>query len=406
MKINEGNESNEVTFNSWLLDKHHKLEKTAGAVVLVIEMLDIVIHQIFQNAPDIPVTQFLNLGFLIVVYLKLEMEFGKRYTLDDKAPPKVARILRLWRYSGEHQQERIDELVRSSNKLIGQLRNINYFILATAGLYVLFLVKLAVEGKNDKYHVFHLLFDLISYVGAFYLLRCFFVMYQTTVENGREVLNTKTNPYILVGVGLMVIDFCLTRYVHQPSGETELYVGVFIAEFICGVVNAVVFVLLIARFENKILDIPPYVLVMLYAYAVLQTCLPFVTNTGLVISSEFSEGFSSVVFRLVLVGKIALAAMLLYVLSSGRIVYYFMILKNLHEEENEEKHWGKFKDLLNELPRAPEPFEITYKYDPNSKGYTAMIVPVGLFGRISGSGRTLNEARDNLRCKIQSGERS
>lgn len=424
---NDGNEGNDVSFNSWLLDKHHKLEKTAGAVVLVIEIMDIVIHQIFKDTPDIPLTQFLNLGFLIIIYIKLEREFGKGYTLKDKDHQKVARILRLWRYSGKHQQERIEELVRSSNKLLGQLRNINYFILATAALYSLLLVKSFAfkEGNNDPYHVFHLLIDLTSYVGAFYLLRCFFVMYLPTVEKCQDVLNRNTNPYILIGVGLMVIDFCFTRYFQGHSGEVILPMGVFIAEFICGLVNAVVFVLLIARFENKILDIPPYVLVILYAYAVLQTCLPFVTNTGLIIPKEisgavgelptaaiavlrilkeFSEGLSSIVFRLVLVGKVALAAVFLYVLSSGRIIYYFMVLKNLHEEENEEKHWGKFRHLLDELPRAPEPFEITYEYNPDSEGYTAMIVPIHLFGRISGSGKTLEEARENLRNKIQTSE--
>lgn len=409
-------ESGEVSFNSWLLDKHQRLEQTAGVVVLFIEMLDIVIHQIFRNAPDIPITQLLNLGFLIAVYIKLEKEFGKRYTIDDKDPQKVARILRIWRYSGEHQRERIDKLVRSSNKLVGQLHNINYFILATAVLYFLFLVKkLLVKGEDDPYHIFHFLFDLVSYLGAFYLLRCFYVMYLPTIKRDRDNLGEQTNFYLWIILGLMVIDFCFTRYVHElsivcsvdPSGKClvtheALYTGVFIAEFLCGVINAVVFVLLVARFQNKILDIPPYILFMLYAYAVLQTCLPFVTNTGLVISKEFSEGFSSVVFRLVLIGKLALAAMLLYVLDSGRIVYYFMFLKNLHEEENEEKNWENFKDLLDELPRAPEPFEITYKYNPDTNNYTAMIIPTSLFGRITGTGRTLDEARKNLRNKIQS----
>ena len=409
-------ENNHASFQSWLLDKHQRIERTAGVVILFIEMLDIVIHKIFHNAPDIPTTQVLNLGFLIVVYIKLEKEFGKRYTLADKNDPqKVARILRIWRFSDEHQRERIDRLVRSSNKLIGQLHNINYFVLATAGLYSLFLIKkMLVPGEEDPHHIFHLLFDLISYLGAFFLLRCFYVMYLPTIKKERDNLGEQTNFYLWIILGLMVIDFCFTRYVHEPSivcsvdsagkclvTHGTLYTGVFIAEFLCGVINAVVFVLLVSRFQNKILDIPPYILFILYAYAVLQTCLPFVTNTGLVISKEFSEGFSSIVFRLVLIGKLALAAMLLYVLDSGRIVYYFMFLKNLHDEETEQKHWGKFKDLLDELPRAPEPFEITYKYDPDSKGYTATILPASLFGRLTGSGETLDEARENLRNKIQ-----
>jgi hypothetical protein len=387
------------SFNSWLTDKHNKLEKTAGAVVLLVEMLDILAHRIFPSTPDIPLTQGLNLFFLVFIFFQLGTEFSKRYTLSDKNLRIVAKIVRLWRYSDEHQQEKIEELVRSSNRLIGQLRNINYFILATVALYVLFIAQKWTGNEADANHYFHLLFDSVSYVGAFFLLRSFFVMFLPTIEGGRDVLNRKTYPYIWVGVVLMVVDYCLTYYVHEGKQET----GVFIAEFICGIVNAVVFALLIARFENKILEIPPYILFILYSYAVLQTCLPFVTNAGQIFSKEFSDHFSSVVLRLVLIGKVGLAAMLLYVLTSGRIVYYFMFTKNLHEEEKEERHWENFKALLTELPQAPEPFELLYKYDDASNSYSATIVPRYLFGHITGRGKTLGEAKDDLRKKLRSG---
>jgi len=387
------------SFNSWLTDKHNKVEKTAGAVVLLVEMLDILAHRIFPSVPDIPLTQGLNLFFLVFIFVQLGKEFSKRYTLSDKNPKIVAKIVRLWRYSDEHQQEKIEELVCSSNRLIGQLRNINYFILATVALYVLFIVQKRTGNEADANHYFHLLFDSVSYVGAFFLLRSFFVMFLPTIEEGRDVLNRKTYPYIWVGVVLMVVDYCLTYYVHEGKQET----GVFIAEFICGIVNAVVFALLIARFENKILEIPPYILFILYSYAVLQTCLPFVTNAGQIFSKGFSDHFSSVVLRLVLIGKVGLAAMLLYVLTSGRIVYYFMFTKNLHEEEKEERHWENFKSLLTELPKAPEPFELLYEYDDASNSYSATIVPRNLFGRITGRGKTLGEAKDDLRKKLRSG---
>jgi hypothetical protein len=176
---------------------------------------------------------------------------------------------------------------------------------------------------------------------------------------------------------------------------------VFIAEYICGIVNAVVFALLIARFESKILEIPPYILVILYSYAVLQTCLPFVSNAGQIFGEGFSDSFSGVVLRLVLVGKVALAAMLLYVLTSGRIVYYFMFTKNLHEEEQEERHWENFKGLLKELPQAPEPFEILYKYNDESNSYSATIVPNNVFGKVTGKGKSRDEAKDDLRKQLR-----
>jgi hypothetical protein len=397
MKRAESNNSQDVSFNSWLKDKHNKVEKTAGAAVLIIEMMEILAHRIFPHTPDIALTQGLNLGFLVFIFIQLNKEFSKGYTLDNKDPKLVAKIVRLWRSSEEHRQHEIDELVRSSNKSIGQLRNINYFILSTCALYLLFLVQTWTNNEKDASHYFHLLVDFVSYLGAFFMLRAFFVMFLPTVEGGRDVLNRKTYPYAWLGLILIVIDFCLTKYVHEGQQQT----GVFIAEFICGVVNAVIFALLIARFENKILDIPPYILFVLYSYGVLQTCLPFVTNAGQIFGASFSANFSGVVLRLVLIGKVALAAMVLYVLTSGRIVYYFMFTKNLHEEEKEERHWENFKGLLKELPRAPEPFEILYEYHDASNSFSATIVPRNLFGRVIGSGKTQGEAKDDLRKQLQ-----
>jgi|GEM_PF-3792800 len=410
-------EKNKGSFNSWLRDKHNLLEKTAGAVVLIIELMEI-IGRLFHKTPEIPLTEILNLVFLLFVYVQLTREFRRRFTLDDPDPKKVAKILRVWRYSDEHRQEKINELVLSSNKLIGQLENIKYFILATSALYALFLLKGFIEGEADKHHVFHILFDVVSYCGAFFLLRCFFVMYLPTIENGREVLREKTKPYIWFGVGLMVLDVCLTIYVQDPPAiETGWFAsflcgvtsvapdsgrGVFIAEFICGVVNAVVFVLFVARFENKILEIPPYILFLLYSYAVLQTCLPFVTNNGLVFGRDFSEGFSSIVFKLVLVGKVALAAVLFYVLSSGRIFYYFMSLKSINDEEKEERNWENFKKVMIELKRGPDQFEITYAHDKEGRVFTAMVVPTSLFGHLTGTGEDADKAREDLLKKIQS----
>jgi hypothetical protein len=393
-------ENNDNSFTSWLLSKHNWVEKTGGVVVLAIELLDL-FTKIFVGLPELVLTKLLNLIFLVFIYTQLKVEFTKQYNVkgDD---PEVARILRLWRYSNSHKREKISELVFTSNTLISQLKNINRFILITAGLYLLFLAQFIVnkilKSETDNYHVFHFLFDFFSYAGAFYLLRCFYIMYLTTVEkNGVEVLNKKTNVYIFIGLLLMILDVCITFSVPEPT-------GIFVSEFLCGVVNAVVFILLIARFENKILDIPPFILCILYLYAILQTCLPFVTNTNLGFNEEFAVGFSNIVLKLCLFGKVTLAAVLLYVLNSKRIFYYFMTLRKLHEEE--EKHWEEFSDLIEPFSIKPEFFHLTYSRDNDFKIddpiYTARL---NLFSDVEGKGTTPEKAKDNLIKKIRSTEK-
>lgn len=344
----------------------------------------------------------MNLFFLVFIFFYLKADFAKRFSVnvDD---PNVARILRFSRQSNK--KEKISELVFNSNTLISQLKNINYFILITALLYVVLLTKSIISGLYDKgspvnentIYLFHFATDLLSYAGAFYLLRCFFVMYLPTVDpNGNDILKARTNIYILVGLFLMVFDIAITLTNKN---------GIFISEFICGVVNAVVFILLIARFENKILDIPPWILCLLYVYAILQTCLPFVTENFLTKEmleankdfKKFLESFSGIVLLLCLVGKVTFSAVLLYVLNSKRIFYYFMTLRKIHAEE--EGHWVEFYRLIKDFPISPESFSIIYNTKTNA---TYIATVPNLFPDVSGEGLTTKEAKDNLLNKIKS----
>lgn len=385
-------ETTDSSFKSWLFSRHEIVEKTVGLVVLVVELVTI-LGEIYPAQRHV-LTQILNLFFLVFIYFYLKADFAKRFSVDAN-DPNIARILRFPNSSKREEKRKVSELVFNSNTLISQLKNINYFILFTAGLYVLlisqYVVTKLLKSDIDPYHLFHFLEDLFSYVGAFFLLQCFYVMYLRTVDkSGNDILRARTNVYLLVGFFLMVFDIVITLTNNN---------GVFISEFVCGLVNAVVFILLIARFENKILDIPPLILCILYTYAILQTCLPFVTGNFLVHGfehtaeierivsgiennrqlveqlhglipvlnegtrsaaelKEFLEEFNGIVLTLCLVGKVTLSAVLLYIVNSKRVFYYFMTLRKIHEEE--EKHWEEFNTVIDVFPTSPEAFSIVY----------------------------------------------
>jgi hypothetical protein len=396
----ENIEDDDHSFKSWLLSKHALVEKTFGAVVLAAEIIGLVGH-ILSGVSKLVLTQILNLSFLIFIYRHLKAEFAKRYSVAPDSP-EVASILRFPDASKTKKGE-ISALVNDSNILISQLENINYFILITAGLYLVLLTESAVQKLQEQGHLlqmnkdfvdyfFHFPIDLLSYAGAFYLLRCFFVMYETTIDKtGKEILRDRTQNYVFAGFILMVVDTVLT--------VTNAKNGIFISEFICGVVNAVILILLVARFENKILDIPPWVLGILYVYAILQTCLPFVSGNFLAKESQFkhfSEEFGSIVLTLCLVGKVTLSAVLLYVLGSRRIFYYFMTLRKIHEEE--EEHWGAFRKLITDFREEPEMFSLIYARQDNSL-YMATIP--NLFPGVEGEGTTTVAAKKDLIMKIE-----
>lgn len=407
-------ESENYSFTTWLRDRQSVAEKTVGFIILIYEIFH-VLAVVYKGLNEVILTQILNLFFLIFIYYYLKDDFAKRYSVsaDD---PDVIKILRF----SQSSKEKISKLVYDSNTLISQLKSINGFLLLTAGLYVLlisqfFLVEFYEHKKLELNPVltreeidviissikywFHFPIDLFSYAGAFYLLRCFFVMYQKTVDDeGNDVLNKNTKFYIFLFSALMILDIGLVAL--------DSKFGIFFAELICGAVNAIILILLVARFENKILDIPIWVLCILYIYAILQTSLPFVTGGFLPKMlqedksyKEFLENLTSIVLAFCLIGKVALSIVFLYVLNSKRIFYYFMTLRKIHEEE--ENHWGKFRPLIEDFPYAPETFTIIYNKGRNSK-YTATIP--NLFKSIKGIGETPEKAKKDLLKKIQNVE--
>jgi hypothetical protein len=400
------------SFSSWLLSKHAWAEKTVGAVVLVVEILGL-LGEVYHGVSRAILSQILNLVFLLFIFVYLLREFNRRFSVNTK-DLSVGRILRFpevlrSQKEEENVQAKIGELVFNANTLISQLRNINYFVLFTAGLYAILLTQSVFAashliGGSENYGMtssdvgFHFAVDLFSYLGAFFLLRCFFVMYLPTIdENGNDVLWKRTGIYALAGAFFLIFDVVVT--LRSPRD------GIFISEFICGVVNAVVFILLIARFENKILDIPPWILCLLYVYAILQTCLPFVTENPLTTEimaknaelKKTIEEFRGIVLTICLVGKVTLCAVILYVLTSGRIFYYFITLRKIHDEE--EENWTNFSKLIMPFALTPERFSIIYEID-KAGVYTARIPH--LFSRhVKGEGATKIQAKVDLLNKIR-----
>lgn len=135
------------SFKAWFFSKHNLVEKSAGIVVLAVELIDLVTH-VFAGLPELVLTKLLNLMFLVFIYFQLKREIAKRYNVNPD-DPEVVRILRLSHYSKVHHNAKISDLVFTSNTLISQLRDINRFVLATGTLYFLMLAQFVVKELRE-----------------------------------------------------------------------------------------------------------------------------------------------------------------------------------------------------------------------------------------------------------------
>lgn len=391
-------EDNAYSFESWLFSKHQIAEKTVGLVVLAVEAFNLVAEVFHMEGykNKAVITHFLNFCFLIIIWLFLRNDFKKKFSLDVNNP-KLPEILSLPDKIDE--KGKISELIFHSNVFLAQLGSFNYFLISTAILYAFLIFKTQLgEMKELQENIFHYIFNLLSYIAAFFLLRCFYVMYLPTIDkNGNDKLNRRTWWHLGVIFVLMCID-----YFWVTSSEAHPEIGRFFSELICGIVTSIAFILLAARFQNKILDIPPVILSILYVYAILQICLPFVTgNDVLKLDSQIADKFKFIVLTLCLVGKVTLAAVFVYVLSTNRIFYYFMKFRLIHEKEKE--NWETFAPLVKESLLEPEKFKITYEINRRSEDskvflYTARVH--GLIDGIVGRGKSTEEAKQNLVGKM------
>ena len=394
------------SFIDWLMSQREWVEKTAGAVVLIVEILAL-LTEIYHGISKSILTQVLNFLFLLFIFFNLRVYFRKEFDVrvdKDEEIDELVSILRFQPQRGvslsreqkrEEQRKEMVSLARVGNKLISQFKSINYFMLSTAFVYA-FLILQSIIVEADKrstfrvsqpyFQITHFFIDFASYAGAFFLLQSFYVMYLRTIDNeGNSKLFENTGRYIFLGVLFLVFDLIATLAI--PN------IGVFISEFICGVANAIVLILLVARFENKLLDVPPWMLSILYVYAILQTCLPFVTKgitqemaPGL---QEFLEEFSSIVLSCCLIGKVALSAVLLYIINSKRLFYYFMFLRKIRNEE--EENWNAFKDLV--VRRRPIE-AVTIEYKRQNDSYIASLAHPR--ANHEGKGTTPQEATQEL----------
>ena len=403
------------SFKSWFFSAHEWVEKTIGVIILVGEIFSL-IEELLGGEERLFITHWLNLLFLIYIYFVLKNDFKEKFSVDLE-PNIVENVFRI-KKDDQESNLKLNKLITESNIFISQFKNITFFIISTASIYVLLLIKNGLiilchanpvhavlleflhqshesmkAAKEDIEYIFHFLTDIASYTGAFFLLRCFYVMYLPTIdENGKDILEKRTSIYIIIGIFLMLFDYCIVK---NDSDH-----GVFIAELICGIVNSIVFILFIARFENKILDIPPLILCILYLYSVLQVCLPFVTGDSNNISSifdpAFAKDFKSIVLTVCLFGKVTLAAVLLYVLKFKRLFYYFMILRIIHKDE--ETNWELIENKIQSTKNYSESIELKYNYN-SDMSYLAFIPEVPQF---QGNGETPEAAKDDLLNQIKS----
>ena len=118
----------------------------------------------------------------------------------------------------------------------------------------------------------------------------------------------------------------------------------FIFQIITGILSALIMCFFVGRFESLTFQTPPWILVILYFYAVIQGFL-VILNVDFIKENEFlisaHDKISKLVFFVALLGKVVLYIYLIGLFSTKRLFYYFNHIKKEIEEmeQNCEDYW-------------------------------------------------------------------
>lgn len=342
-------------FTEWLKSRNQASEKLISIGVLAVELL-LVYFSSTQNF-SILITLVVNLTFLIYFI----SEFNNHYKSDFAT--KDFNTLSEFNNNVDLNQFKFWKYEQRANKSIVQFRAFKGFLYSTALIYVI-LIFIKFEAYIFKpentdpgissLHIFleystNLLIHFISYVGAIYILRCFYVMYFPTFSDQEIEKNNKTVKRFWFGFSLIAaIESIFTLPIHPIVHNFPL--NTFYFELLCSVVNAIALMLLFARFESRLLGIHPAVTFILYIYAIFQVSLPFVTknisnlfflNKDQVPINPGYEFFVTIILIVCLVGKLVFFNIVVYLYQTKRLFYYFV--KTAINFEKEDEYWLEFE---------------------------------------------------------------
>lgn len=381
------------TFIRWFRGPKDRIEKAFGLIVLFAEVVIFALDFGDESAESkLFISQLLNFVFLAFIGYRLRADFDRSYWIDPKDDETI-EVLNLPPVADR--TEEVSKLNLQANILLQQFRTVIWFFWVTSLLYLWWLIEFGLKkvyGLSILPGYSHLIAVILSYGAALFLLRCFYVLFETTLDDdNKSVLRRNTFYYVFPVFFLIALDF-----LHLDEAEYRIFF-----EFVCGVTNAVVFILFVTRFHNKIMGIPSVVISGIYLYAVLQTCLLIVTpDVKTIVQEKFIhdiEVFANIILILCLAGKIVLSVVLLYVLDTRRIIYYFMVLRLLHQKEGE--YWQKFYNGVTSQDVGIQPLYMVYTLD-EKLGYIARFYSI--FRGKRGVGRTPAEAKRNLLEKLAS----
>jgi serine/threonine protein kinase len=242
----------------------------------------------------------------------------------------------------------VDDWERAKNIAKGALKHYReafiWLLFAWIFLYLWALVSLFdFEGKDS---IVATVFTLANNLNTLCIWLCFDILNETITignetqnRNGIIVTEGRRWPkgFIPAAFGVifwLILELWLTS---DPAPQAELFH--YISRVVSGIAGGVAMALFVGRFQSKFLKSPPWLVLILFLYTVIQALFIFYGG-----KSPLEQGAAAAVMNAALVLKCLLILYMFWLFQSGRLLFYLVRVRRASEQVDRE--WQNFREVL------------------------------------------------------------
>jgi hypothetical protein len=195
------------------------------------------------------------------------------------------------------------------------------------------------SGKTAE--IFSFLVFALNNASLLFLFWCFVLLYlpayrglkragtnsPVSLEAARKKLHRRLVTYSSVIITLLTASFPLLTRIASPPNMAHFSA---LFDAVSGVLSAMVFALLIARLDSKLIGLPSWLICMLYLYSAVQPLFVIFEQQSLLF-----DRMKTAVLILVFISKIYFFLIILYTLQTGRLLNYFFCFPQLSKRADE-----------------------------------------------------------------------
>jgi hypothetical protein len=345
-----------VDFREWLFGIITKCLTYLTLILLVAKALGILdeIVKIIMTIPYDPYFfSFLIhiVVILLVILLPVKTKLFSTERLEEELPKKE-KVTKAMMACGFESEKDWCKAKGIANRALESYKTKWYLIWVF--WLLLYITLLSSMFNKPLSPIFDVLLNLFNNAATLMFIICYLILAKVTVSDDRTGITETPQwiPWFTIFLIITLLDVFLT---YLGGNQTQAIASSKIIRMITGIGGGTVMALFVGRFDSKFINAPLLVLILLYAYAVIQALF--------FILPEFK--YTLYIVNVALSLKLLFFLFMSWLFQSGKLLFYFIRIRKLHYRVEED--WEQFCDFFHGLDETTGNAESNLNKNKSSK---------------------------------------